>query len=158
MTSEVRAVVDTAVAVSAVLLPRSVPRQSFDAAAARGRLLISQATITELDEVLRRPKFNKYVPEEKRLEFLAALLREAELVEVVQVVSECRDPKDNKFLELAVSGNASHIISGDSDLLVPHPFRGIAIVTPQVFLASVLGSKAEPENAASRQPPGEASA
>ena len=139
MTSEVRAVVDTAIAVSAVLLPRSVPRQSFDAAATRGRLLVSEMTIAELDEVLRRPKFNKYVPEEKRLEFLAALVREAELVEVVHVVSECRDPKDNKFLELAVSGNASHIISGDADLLVLHPFRGIAIVTPQVFLAAADG-------------------
>ena len=107
-----------------------MPRQSFDTAAARGRLLVSEATIAELDEVLRRPKFNKYVPEEKRLEFLAALLRDAVLMEVVQVVSECRDPKANKFLELVVSGNASHIISGDADLLVLHPFRGIAIVTP----------------------------
>jgi hypothetical protein len=57
-----------------VLFPRSVPRQAFDAAAARGKLLVSEATVAELDEVLRRPKFNKYLPEEKRLEFLAALV------------------------------------------------------------------------------------
>ena len=44
-------------------------------------------------------------------------------------------PKDNKFLELALSGKGSHIITGDSDLLVLHPFRGVAIVSPQSFLA-----------------------
>jgi uncharacterized protein len=135
MTSDIRAVIDTSVAVSAVLLPRSVPRQALNLAASRGRLLVSAATVAELDEVLRRPKFNRYLREEERLEFLAALVREAEVVEVTAVVTDCRDPKDNKFLELAVSGGASHIISGDTDLLVLHPFRGIAIVTPQAFIA-----------------------
>lgn len=142
MTGDLRTVVETGVAVSAVLLPRSVPRQAFDLAAARGRLLVSAATIAELDEVLRRPKFEKYVPEEERLEFLAALLREAERVDVTDTVDECRDPKDNKFLELAVSGRATHLISGDADLLVLHPFRGIAIVTPQDSLAAVTSSGA----------------
>jgi putative PIN family toxin of toxin-antitoxin system len=138
--SELRTVIDTGVAVSAVLLPRSVPRQAFDAAAARGRILVSEATLAELDQVLRRPKFNKYLPEDKRLEFLAALIREAESVAVTAVIADCRDPKDNKFLELGVSGKASHIITGDGDLLALHPFRGIAVVTPQVFLASLAGS------------------
>jgi uncharacterized protein len=135
MASEFRIVFDTNVAISAVLLPRSIPRQAFDAAAARGQLLVSEETITELEEVLRRPKFDKYVREEKRLEFLAALVRDAEVIEVTELVRECRDPKDNKFLALAVSGKASHVVSGDADLLVLHPFREIAIVTPQGFLA-----------------------
>lgn len=137
MASEIRAVIDTGVAVRAVLLPRSVPRQAFDLAAAWGRLLASVATVAELDEVLRRPKFDKYVPREKRLEFLAALVREAEVVEVLKIITECRDPKDNKFLELAVSGGASHILSGDADLLALHPFQGVAIITPQQSLADV---------------------
>lgn len=129
-----RIVVDTSVVVSALLLPRSLPRQAFDAAVSRGKLLVSEFTAAELDNVLRRPKFNRYVSEEKRLEFFAALVREAEEVEVKEVIAECRDPKDDKFLELAVSGNASHILSGDADLLVLHPFRGIAILTPHAFL------------------------
>jgi putative PIN family toxin of toxin-antitoxin system len=137
MGSELRTVVDTGVAVSAVLLPRSVPRRAFDSALTRGRLLVSAATVVELDEVFRRHRFNRYVPEEKRLEFLAALVREAEVVEVTEEITERRDPKDNKFLELAVSGKATHIISGDADLLVLHPFRGIAVLTPQDFLTSV---------------------
>jgi putative PIN family toxin of toxin-antitoxin system len=141
--SPTRTVIDTGVAVSAVLLPRSVPRQAFDVAAARGKLLVSEATVAELDEVLRRPKFNKYVPDEKRLEFLAALVQAAEAVEVTVQITACRDAKDNKFLELAVSGRASHILSGDADLLALHPFRGIAVVTPQAFLASLQASGAE---------------
>src|SRR3954449_3189627 len=109
--SELRIVIDTNIAVSAVLLPRSVPRQAFDAAASRGKLLVSEETVAELDEVLRRPKFDKYIPEEKRLEFLAALVRESERVEVTEVITACRDPKVDKFLELAVNGRASHLLS-----------------------------------------------
>nr|WP_232285716.1 putative toxin-antitoxin system toxin component, PIN family [Crocosphaera chwakensis] len=49
-------------------------------------------------------------------------------------MNECRDPKDNKFLEVAVNGNATHIITGDKDLLELHPFRGISILKPKQFL------------------------
>jgi predicted nucleic acid-binding protein len=59
------------------------------------------------------------------------------MVPVTATVVECRDPQDNKFLELAVSGLATHLITGDGDLLALHPFRGIAIVTPQGFLAEI---------------------
>jgi putative PIN family toxin of toxin-antitoxin system len=129
-----RTVIDTGVAVSAVLRPHSVPRQAFDAALARGNVLVSEATVAELDEVLRRPKVNKYVSLEEREDFLAALVQVAEQVDVKEIVYDCRDPKDNKFLELAVDGKASHIITGDEDLLVLHPYRGIAIVTPKALL------------------------
>lgn len=157
MTSEVRTVVDTGVVVSALLLPRSVPRQAFDVAAARGRLLVSDETIAELDDALRWPKFDKYVLETQRLEFLAALVREAEVIDVVDVVTNCRDPKDNKFLELALSGRGSHVVTGDSDLLVLHPFREIAIVTPQTFLRMLSAQEhsAEPSDEPDRNPPGE---
>ncbi len=96
---------------------------------------MSDMTIAELDEVLRRPRFDKYVSESQRLEFLSRLVREAEVIDVVDVVTDCRDRTDNKFLELACSGKGSHIVTGDSDLLALHPFRGIAIVSPQSFLA-----------------------
>jgi putative PIN family toxin of toxin-antitoxin system len=133
VTSKLRAVFDTSVVVSAVLLPRSVPRQAFDRVPEQGKILISVATVNELNEVLRRQHFDKYVREAQRLEFLAALIREAELVDVTEIVTECRDPKDNKFLELAVSGKATCIISGDKDLLALHPFRGIPVIAPRFF-------------------------
>lgn len=138
--SELRTVIDTGVVVSAVLLPRSVPRQGFDAAAARGKLLVSEETVAELDEVLRRPKFNKYISEEERLEFFAALVREAEEIEITETVTACRDVKDNKFLELAVCGRASYILTGDQDLLVLHPFRDVPILTAVRFLESLSQS------------------
>jgi len=77
---------------------------------------MSSATVAELNNVLRRPRFDSYVHEDERLEFLAVLVRDAEVVEVTEVVTDCRDPKDNKFLEVALDGEATHIISGDEDL------------------------------------------
>ena len=86
--------------------------------------------------VLRRKGFDKYVLEEERIEFVTALVRDAILVEITETVRECRDPKDDKFLELAVCGRAACIVSGDNDLLSLHPFRRIPVVTPREFLDS----------------------
>jgi uncharacterized protein len=52
-------------------------------------------------------------------------------------VQECRDPKDDKILELALNGQARYIISGDKDLLVLNPFRDVKIVTAEEFLKVV---------------------
>ena len=134
MPPELRFVFDTNAVVSAVLLRASVPRQAFDRAIRLGKLLVSRATIEELNEVLRRKGFDKYVLEEERFEFLTALVREAVLVEVTENINECRDPKDDKFLELAVSGKAASIVSGDADLISLQPFRGILVLTPRQFL------------------------
>ncbi len=135
MTSSERFVPDTNVVVSAVLLPRSVPRQAFDLACIQGLVLVSDSMLDELNDVLRRSRFERYVSEEERLQFLATFIRDATIVEVTEVITDCRDPKDNKFLEVAVSGKATHVISSDADLLVLHPFRGISVVTPQTFVS-----------------------
>jgi putative PIN family toxin of toxin-antitoxin system len=131
-----RFVFDTDAIISAALLKRSVSRQAFDKALDEGELLVSAETIDEFNQVLGRVGFAKYVTQDERLEFLAVLLREATFVEVTTHVGECRDPSDNKFLELAVSGAAVCIVSGDQDLLVLHPFCGIS-VTPRDFLDEV---------------------
>jgi len=93
--SDARYVLDTGVLVSALLLPRSVPRQAVDRAFADGIVLASVATIDELDDVLRRPKFDRYVQEDERLRFLARFIRDTSLIAVTDIVSECRDAKDN---------------------------------------------------------------
>jgi putative PIN family toxin of toxin-antitoxin system len=144
MTSSSRFVLDTGVLVSALLLPLSVPRQAVDRAFAEGVVLASADVIDELDEVLRRPKFNRYLREEERMLFLAAFIRDAKVVDITKRVTECRDPKDDKFLELAINGDATCIVSGDSDLLILNPFRGIAILTPQEFLGQL--KKKSPSN------------
>ncbi len=62
------------------------------------------------------------------------LLRLAPIVEIVQRIQACRDPADDKFLEVAVNGRADIIVTGDGDLLDLHPFRGIAILTPAAYM------------------------
>lgn len=129
-----RCVFDTNVLVSALLLPESKPRQALGLALRKGKVLLSFAALAELYEVLTRKRFRKYVDEEDIRSFLAALTREAQWVEVNVQINACRDPKDNKFLELAVSGNGTHIVTGDADLLALNPFRGIEILPPHRFL------------------------
>jgi uncharacterized protein len=81
------------------------------------------------------PKFNKYASLIKRTNMLNDIEKEALFIEPVVKIAECRDPNDNKFLELAVAGNADYIVTGDKDLLVLNPFRNIRIITPKEFLA-----------------------
>ncbi len=85
-------------------------------------------------EVLGRDKFDRYLSAEEREAFLGALVARVDVVEPVEEIQACHDPDDNKFLELAVEGEAKAIVSGDDDLLALHPFRDISIVTPSAFL------------------------
>jgi uncharacterized protein len=138
MSDRPRYVFDTGVLVSAALLRESIPGQAFRAALRLGNPLLSAATIEELREVLARPKFDRYVPATTRRRFLAALLRRATIVDSSgPSIRDCRDPRDNKFLELAVGAQASCLVSGDEDLLVLNPYRGIPVLTPAQFLAMV---------------------
>jgi putative PIN family toxin of toxin-antitoxin system len=73
---------------------------------------------------LGRQKFDRFVLREQRDDFLEALVERSIWVDVVEKVQECRDPKDDKILELALNGGADYIISGDQDLLVLNPSRG----------------------------------
>jgi len=58
------------------------------------------------------------------------------MVPIVYKVHDCRDPKDNKFLEVAVNGEADVMVTGDEDLLVLNPYRGIRIVSPSAYVAA----------------------
>ena len=83
---------------------------------------------------LGRSKLDRYLTWAAREEFLTALADRAELVEPTTSLVVSRDPDDDRFLELAVDGKATLIISGDSHLLDLSPFEGIPIVTPDAFL------------------------
>jgi len=130
-------VFDTNVIISALLFGQSKPGQAFFAALDRGQILISAPVFHELSTVLSRDKFVPYLLREERELFLAVLLRKAVLIEIHERVKSCRDPKDDMLLELAVNGKATCIISGDEDLLELNPFRGMSIITPDEFLASL---------------------
>lgn len=135
--NELRIVFDCNVLISAALLRNSLPRRTLDIAYSKGRLLISSETVKEVTDVLHRPKFDRYLTDADRCDFLAALVVAAEIVLITEPVNDCQDPNDNKYLELAVCGRASHIVTGDADLLALHPYRGIAILTPHAFLESL---------------------
>jgi uncharacterized protein len=128
-------VIDTNVLVSRLILPHSVAAEAVRKAERQARILISEATMNELADVLSRRKFDRYVSLENRKGFLQRLGRIAELVPIIQRVRECRDPKDDKFLEVALNGRADAIITGDMDLLTLGPWRKIFIITPADYLA-----------------------
>jgi putative PIN family toxin of toxin-antitoxin system len=135
----VRVVVDTNVLVSAAILPQSVPRQALDLVLDHHQLLASAESLAEVTRVLSRARFNKYLSDGQRQAFLSALAAAAVAAAVTESVAACRDPKDNLFLEIAVSGPADCVVTGDDDLLALNPFRGIPILTPQDFLARHRG-------------------
>jgi putative PIN family toxin of toxin-antitoxin system len=134
MAKKGRFVFDTNVIVSALLIKKSVARRAFDKARDTGDILLSFEIIEELSDVLGRPAFDRYIDEDDRMQFLTLLVKEATLVEIAERIRECRDPNDDKFLELAVNGKADFIVSGDEDLQVLNPFRKIAIISPREFL------------------------
>jgi putative PIN family toxin of toxin-antitoxin system len=127
-------VFDTNVIVSALLFNDSGPGRAFFRALNYGTILIARPLVKELSEVLCRSKFDRYISPEERDKFLEALVTESNLIETTESVHVCRDPEDNQILELAVNGNAAFIVTGDIDLLVLNPFRGVQIVTPAEFL------------------------
>jgi putative PIN family toxin of toxin-antitoxin system len=135
MRADERVVLDTNALVSRLILPRSVPGQAVRKAAQEARILISEATLEELAEVLARPKFDAYVTIAERQTFVRLLGRIAETVPIICTVRACRDPRDDKILELAINGQATLIISGDKDLLTLDPFKGIPIRSPAAYLA-----------------------
>lgn len=128
-----RIVVDTNVFISAALKERSLPYEAVDLAAERDLLLKSSTTEQELLITLARPRLTPLIPEDF-LVWLDEVLTVAELVPITERIAACRDPKDDKFLELAVNGRAGLIVSGDADLLALDPFRGIPIITPAAFV------------------------
>ena len=125
---------DTNCLISAHLLPSSVNREAFNKAMKTGMLVYSEETMAEWVEVFTRPKFDKYISLEDRLNVIAVFETRSQLINITEQIIACRDPKDDKFLSLAVTANASCIITGDKDLLVLNPFQNITIVNPAEFL------------------------
>ncbi|EAZ90204.1 putative toxin-antitoxin system toxin component, PIN family [Crocosphaera chwakensis] len=121
--SKLRVVLDTNILISGLLFFASTPQQVFDRVTAKETILISDDTLQEIVQTLIRKKFDKYLSLEKRVNFISNLSKKAEIVNITERVNICRDPKDNKFLDLAISGNATHIVTGDKDLLELSAFR-----------------------------------
>ena len=129
-----RLVFDINALISAFLIEESVPSQALRLALNQGVVLVSAPLLTTLAGVLQRPKFDRYLTLDEREELVAAFVASSRMVEIVERIRACRDPDDDAILEVAVNGNAATIITGDPDLLVLNPFRGVQILAPADFV------------------------
>lgn len=127
-------VFDTNVLISASLSPRSASSTALRKAFREGIVVYSDKTLAELEEKMRLPRFDKYLSLSQRLIFYYDYEMQAFPIMVNHRIHACRDPKDDKFLELAKSADADCIVTKDSDLLVLHPFEGIPIINVPHFL------------------------
>jgi putative PIN family toxin of toxin-antitoxin system len=133
-----RYVLDANVLISAVLSPNSTAHQAYQKALDTGILLASTQTLAEYENVMLRSKFDRYVSLARRQSFLAELRGGVEKIRIIEFITDCRDAKDNIYLDVAVNGLANVLITGDQDLLILHPYRGmLPILTPSDFVKDV---------------------
>lgn len=132
-----RVVIDTNTLISAAIKPNSVPALALLKAKYEHIVCVSKATMQELQTVIYRSKFDRFFAANtnERASFLEVFSQAVVVVDVTHTVTACRDPKDNMFLELALSAKADYLVSGDKrDLLSMHPYNGVAILSAAAFL------------------------
>ncbi|WP_394767504.1 putative toxin-antitoxin system toxin component, PIN family [Ferruginibacter sp.] len=128
-------VIDTNNLISASLIPTSTSRKALEKAMTLGKIAIAPNTLDELLDVIFRKKLDKYFSDNnERLVIVNILEANAVFFSPEISIDECKDKKDNKFLELAIAAQASCIITGDNDLLVLHSFRNIPILNAFDFI------------------------
>jgi putative PIN family toxin of toxin-antitoxin system len=133
-----RLVLDTNVLISAILSPNSISAKILNWGEDNGVILYSAATLNEVLSVLGRSKFSKYI-DDNDIDGLSIRIKTVWLfVEILNQVQLCRDPKDDKFIDLALNGKASHLITGDSDLLVLNPVENTSIINPRTFWDEII--------------------
>ena len=137
-------VFDASTLVGAAIGRDGLPRRAFHQARQHDVIALSEAVRDEVVEVLHRPRLVRFVDPALRDELLDLLIPGAGWFEPAVRVADCRDAKDNKYLELALAARATIIVSSDDDLLVLHPWRGVRILRPAAYLALDLSSGAQP--------------
>jgi putative PIN family toxin of toxin-antitoxin system len=130
-------VLDASTLVSAAMKPRSVPGRAVNRAFEADEIAVSEATLAELADVLARPRLARFVSQERREELLALLDASGVFFAPTERVADCRDAKDDKYLELALASAARIIVSSDTDLIALHPWRGVKILRPGEYLAEI---------------------
>lgn len=128
-------VFDASTIVGAALKVDSIPERALLRAEEVDVFALSAPVYAEIAAVLDRPRFARAIPVPRRQSFLRILRREAVWFAPTSRVADCRDPKDDKYLELALAAAAETIVSSDEDLLVLHPWRGVRILRPADYLA-----------------------
>ena len=130
-------VFDASTLVGAALKADSVPERALLRAEEVDVFALSAAVAAEITEVLNRPKFARVLTAARRKLVLARVREAAVWFAPTVRVADCRDPKDDKYLELALAAGAEVIVSSDEDLLVLHPWRGVRILRPAEYLERI---------------------
>lgn len=133
-----RVILDTNLLVSRALTPSSVIAGAVRLIIDHSHLLVSQATMDELATVLVRIQSKGYIKQDETLRIIHGYKEVVEWVPIIERIQACRDPKDDKFLELAVNGNAEYLITGDKDLLELQPFKNTSILSAKDFIDALL--------------------
>jgi putative PIN family toxin of toxin-antitoxin system len=140
-----RAVLDANVDISAAIRPEGPPGQIIERFLRESafELVVSPAIVDEVLRGLRYPKVARYIrPEVDSEAWFTGIVLLADLVTgdyVLSGVSE--DPDDDKYVAAAVEGRATHLVTGDPDLLSVREHAGIRIVNPRAFLEGLRGSR-----------------
>lgn len=101
-------------------------------------LLFSEELLEEFITVVQRPKFSRYFSSADVEKMLSKIHEIAVFIPVKSKPIECRDAKDNFLLALAKDGKATHLITGDSDLLVLKKYHKTVVLTMTEFLNSQI--------------------
>ena len=96
-------------------------------------ILASDATLAELRDVLLRPAFDHLKPRADREAFLSAIEAEAERVEPAEEQRLCSDPDDDKFLAVALAGDADVLLTEDKAVLALRTVGRTRILRPIAF-------------------------
>lgn len=129
-------VIDTNVLLSAALSANGTARKAVDKVYKKFKIAQSDETYQELNTRIYKRKFDKYISDEDRQDFLDIVKKYSQFIEIKSQINTCRDPDDNKFLELAKDANAEFLITGDQDLLslkILAEYQN-QIITPRDFL------------------------
>ena len=120
-------VLDASTLIGAAINRGSIPDRAMRRAFEADDVTISEATLAG---VLARPRLARFIDPELRDEVLSLLDAYGVFFVPIERVTDCRDPGDDKYLELALASAADVIISSDADLLVLHPWRGVRVLRP----------------------------
>ena len=97
-------------------------------------VICTEEIFEEYSEVLTR--FAKKSSGNKHQKITDIIAKNCLFIKNVYNEKYSRDPKDDKFINCAISGGEKYIVSGDKDLLVLKKIGGLEIITAPNFLKS----------------------
>ena len=130
---------DVSALVGAAIRRDGVPELALRRALDTDRIAVSEPVIAELLDVFARPRLRRFLRPEMRDGIVSELFAHGVFFTPDERVTDCRDPKDDMYLELALASGAGTIVSSDGDLLVLHPWRGVRIFRPAEYLSEAVG-------------------